>query len=231
MGTILIKNYIFDMLIFYYHTSCSLSRQIKVLLNFISVEYKICEEQYWEKEHFIPGNLFLPVIIESKIGNLEGHYSIIEYLLEKYPNLHLFPKNNIQLYDMRKLLYEINDVMNRQVCLVMVYEKFLRMFRKEGTPDIKILNLARKKLSYHIFYFSHLIKKRNFLLNDRVSVVDIALAAQISVIDYFGEINWCKYSDLSHWYRIVKSFSEFNVLFKERIAMFTPPKHYDSLDF
>ena len=40
------------------HTSCAISRQVKVLLGLANMEHKVENYNYWEKDGFVPGNVF-----------------------------------------------------------------------------------------------------------------------------------------------------------------------------
>lgn len=219
------------MYILIYHNSCALSRQIKALLNFLELEYKIVVEEYWNKNLYKAYNVFLPTLTDPKLGEIKGHAAILEYLFYQFNFFYLFPTNIKDKCEMRSLIYTINEQMNRSVSIVLIYEKLIKLLKKGGPPDISHLKEARKSLSWYIDYFSTLIEQKNFLLYDKISIVDIALASQIALLDYFGEIAWCRYPKLTDWYRVIKSLPPFNVILKEKISTFIPPVHYASLDF
>ena len=56
-------------------------------------------------------------------------------------------------------------------------------------------------------------------------------AAQISVADYLGGIDWKGHEQTARWYRGLKSRPSFRPLLSERMEMVTPPSHYDNVDF
>ena len=219
-----------------YHTSCANSRYIRILLDFTKTKYKLHVNEYWTHSLYKYGIQIIPSITIDSIL-LEGYYPLIEHIIGSKKNFHLLPndtdsKKNLQsLANIRKMLYLLNEIVHSKVTSVIVYEKFIRLLKNEGSPDLKALKSARKKLSFYIDMFSKMILERGFLFYDKISLVDIALAAQISILDYFGEISWIKYTHLAEWYRIIKSLPEFNKMLSEKIGSFIPPKHYKSLDF
>lgn len=219
------------MYILAYSSSCPLSRQIKTLLNFLGSEYQVIVKEYWNQDSYKAYNIFLPSLIGSQVGEIKNHWAILEYLSYQFNSFYLFPSGIKDTCEMRNLLYTINDVMNRSICVVLIYEKLIKLLKKGGPPDISRLKEARKELRSFLNYFDKLIEQKNFILYDKISIVDIALASQIAILDYFGEIAWCRYPKLTDWYRVIKSLPPFNMLLKEKIGTFMPPKHYASLDF
>ena len=60
---------------------------------------------------------------------------------------------------------------------------------------------------------------------------DLAAAAQISVTDYLGGIDWKGHDQTARWYRGFKSRPSFRPLLSERMELISPPAHYDNVDF
>jgi glutathione S-transferase len=69
-----------------------------------------------------------------------------------------------------------------------------------------------------------------YIVFDKISLIDIAAAAQISVMDYLGEINWDKWHSLKYWYALVKSRPSFQLIIKDNIPGLVPPQDYRLLD-
>ena len=51
-------------------------------------------------------------------------------------------------------------------------------------------------------------------------------AAQISVADYLGGIDWSLHEQASSWYSVFKSRPSFRPLLTERMDVIQPPAHY-----
>ena len=60
----------------------------------------------------------------------------------------------------------------------------------------------------------------------RLSYADLAAAAQISVADYLGGIDWAGHEQTRGWYSVFKSRPSFRPLLAERMEVIQPPSHY-----
>ena len=63
-----------------------------------------------------------------------------------------------------------------------------------GAPDLGNMRLGREALRAHLAYMDELLNQRDGLAGRRLSLADLAAAAHISVIDYFGDIPWRDYA-------------------------------------
>ncbi|MFK5126654.1 glutathione S-transferase family protein, partial [Klebsiella pneumoniae] len=64
-----------------------------------------------------------------------------------------------------------------------------------------------------------------------MGLADLAAAAQISVADYLGGIDWRGHEETARWYRGFKSRPSFRPILAERMETIAPPAHYDDVDF
>lgn len=80
-------------------------------------------------------------------------------------------------------------------------------------------------------YLDWLCETRKFLAGDVFSLADISAAAQLSVIDYLGDIPWEGYKNAKIWYSKIKSRPSFKEILKDNIKGILPSKHYNNLDF
>ena len=69
------------------------------------------------------------------------------------------------------------------------------------------------------------------LAGSTMTMADLAAAAQISVADYLGGIDWNGHEQTKAWYAMFKSRPSFRPLLSERMEVITPPKHYEQVDF
>ena len=83
----------------------------------------------------------------------------------------------------------------------------------------------------HLDFLSSLLAKNTYIVSERISCADIVAACHISTVDYFGEINWEKWGVIKEWYAVIKSRPSFQPILQDRMAGFTPPEEYSSLDF
>lgn len=219
------------MYLFYYHTSCVFSRQIFILLQILDVKFSLVVSEYWCKNKDSKSYRKVPMLISKDIGVIDGVYPIFEYLLYLYPKNYLFPSDIKDLCELRRLMHFINYVFYYDVSNNFINQKLISIYYSSGPPKIDLLKKASNNLSYHLRYIMNLLKDRNFLLYDKISIIDIVLACHISVIDYLGEINWHKYPILKNWYQIIKSIPQFRKILSEKVALFSPPSYYDQVDF
>ena len=61
-------------------------------------------------------------------------------------------------------------------------------------------------------------------------LADLAAAAQISVEDYLGGIDWTGHEQSRGWYSVFKSRPSFRPLLTERMEVIQPPVHYAQVD-
>ena len=74
-------------------------------------------------------------------------------------------------------------------------------------------------------------EERGFLAGRDLSLADLAVGAQLSALDYFGEIPWTDYKEVADWYMRLKSRPSFRALLFDRIPGQPPVMHYAELDF
>jgi len=75
-----------------------------------------------------------------------------------------------------------------------------------------------------------LIDNRPWLAGSTMSMADLAAAAQISVADYLGGIDWTGHEQTRGWYSVFKSRPSFRPLLTERMEVIQPPPHYALVD-
>jgi glutathione S-transferase len=60
---------------------------------------------------------------------------------------------------------------------------------------------------------------------DEISFADVAAAAQLSTVDYFGEAPWEQYPAAKTWYSLMKSRRCFRSILADRVPSRPPPLH------
>ena len=64
-----------------------------------------------------------------------------------------------------------------------------------------------------------------------MAMADIAAAAQISCVDYVGDVPWEDFPEAKTWYARVKSRPSLRPILADHIPGIPPPKHYANPDF
>ena len=77
------------------------------------------------------------------------------------------------------------------------------------------LREAMKLANGHLDYVDYLIDHRAWLAGSTMSMADLAAAAQISVADYLGGIDWTGHEQTKAWYAMFKSRPSFRPLLSE----------------
>ena len=98
------------------------------------------------------------------------------------------------------------------------------------SPDSKMLREAMKLAHEHLYYIDYLIDQRPWLAGATISLADLAAAAQISVADYLGGLDWSGHDQARSWYAVIKSRPSFRPLLAEKMDGIQPPTHYGDVD-
>ena len=159
---------------------------------------------------------------------------ITEYLEEKYSQSNSLIGQKIEeKAEARRIQYWFDEKFFTDVSKYLIYEKYFKRFlnKNNASPESHILNIASDNLVTHLNYIEFLTEGRQYLAADRITIADFAAAAHISVLDYFGYINWRNYPMVKAWYSLVKSHQSFSAILRDRIANINPPEYYNKLDF
>ena len=80
-------------------------------------------------------------------------------------------------------------------------------------------------------YIGWLFDRRRWLAGTRLTLADLAAAAQLSCLDYLGDVPWARYPSAKDWFMKVKSRPSFRPLLMESFVGIIPSRHYRMLDF
>ncbi|MCH7630565.1 MAG: glutathione S-transferase family protein [Proteobacteria bacterium] len=208
-------------------------RLVRLVCEEKGLDYQLKAEKTWERrEAFLKMNPAgeVPVLVNGK-AVIAGHMAILEYLEEMAPEPSLFPNDMVARAGARRLLEWFLFKFQREVTNPLLTERVLKKYLKMGGPDAAKIRAGQTNLGHHLSYLEHLAGKRNYLNGADFSIADLAAAAQISTIDYLGEINWPDYPHVREWYAKVKCRRSFRPLLKDYLAGLKPPGHYTALDF
>lgn len=229
------------MLTLFQHPLCPLSRYVRLILNEYGIDARLVEERFWERrEEFLLLNPAgtIPVLVADGQPPVPGAAIIAEYLEETHPGLgaeHLLPDKPGDRAEVRRLASWFNDKFHEEVSGPLVTERVFkrRMTREQGggPPDTEALRAARHNIRYHLSYIGWLVRTRDWLAGERLTLADLAAAAHLSSADYLGEVPWNEDEAAKHWYARVKSRPSFRPLLAETLAGLPPSKTYADLDF
>lgn len=223
------------MLTIYHYPICPFSRFIRVLCNELDIEYRLEKVDFWRKSNelsFLTHAADLPIIVDATGHVLSCIYAMVEHLLELHKNAYIVPHSIDGKYEMRRVMYLCCNKLYQDVTKPILQERFLNLVTGGGSPRSDILRIAHANFNYHVNYFNNLLNMHGgYIAGDKLSTADLALASQISVIDYFGDINWDSQPLFKEWYCLIKSRPSFRSIRNDILPSIKPHVHYSSLDF
>jgi len=219
----------------YHHQLCPLSRQIRILLKEFNIEFNLIREDYWQcRPEFLlisPSSTTPVLTLDSNKCALIGNYPIIEYMNETYENFYFMPLSPIERGEVRKYISWFNDKFYREVSKILLDEKMIRLLMRTGEPRTAFIRAAKANLTQHFRFLNQALENNSYIISEKITCADIAAAAHISVVDYFGEVNWDSWTLIKQWYAVIKSRPSFQPILQDRVPGFNPPKDYSNLDF
>lgn len=223
------------MLKLYHYPLCAKSRLVRVILKEFNINFELKKIEPWGDQKNIKGinpSGLLPILLLPTSSKICEIYPLIEYLIEIEPNSHFTPQGIEDKAEMRRLINWCFLKFDQDVSSYFLSEKLYKiMDSSKGAPRTDFLRAARINFSYHIDYFISLISARSNLVYDQLTIADIALACQLSVLDYLNEVDWDNNGALKEWYMPIKSRPAFRDILSDKVPIVKPPAHYHELDF
>ena len=185
------------MLTLFHHPLCPHSRYVRLILGEYGIAARLVEERFWERrEEFLLLNpaAELPVLVTEGEPPVPGASIVAEYIEETHRGENdedrLLPLQPGRRVEVRRLASWFNDKFHAEVSGPLVTERaFKRHMTQEqggGPPDTDVLRAARHNIRYHLSYIGWLVRTRDWLAGDRLSLADLAAAAHLSAADYLG---------------------------------------------
>jgi glutathione S-transferase len=214
---------------------CPFSRKVRILLGEKGVGYELVRESPWNRrDEFLDMNPSgqTPVVTEPARGILLiDSMAICEYFEETVDKAAMISGTAVNRAEIRRLVAWFDTQFYADVTAPLLHERMEKRLVHRVTPDSKVLREAMKAAVRHLDYTDYLLDHRNWLGGATMSLADLAAAAQISITDYLGGIDWKDHEQTARWYRGFKSRPSFRPLLAERMETIGPPPHYDDLDF
>jgi glutathione S-transferase len=178
------------------------------------------------------GELPVLTIAEDKERHIIADaQAISEYLDETSAAESMLGKDPYMRAEVRRLIGWFEGKFFNEVTGPLVAEKAMKRLKGAGEPDSMKIRAACHNIHGHLDYIAWLTERRNWLAGDAISLADLSAGAQLSVVDYLGDVPWDQHVLAKEWYARLKSRPSFRGLLGDRVAGFLPPKHYADLDF
>ena len=210
------------------------SRKIRILLAEKGLEFALTVEKIWERRpSFLQLNPAgeVPVLLEADGTSIAGAGVIAEYLEEAYPEPSLLGRTPIDRAETRRLVNWFEVKFRREVTANLVDEKLMKRFLGQGGPNASAIRAGLANVHYHLDYIAWLSERRRWLAGDSISLADITAAAELSAVDYLGDVPWDEHAGAKQWYARLKSRPSVRPLLADHVPGVPPAKHYADLDF
>ena len=210
------------------------SREIRLMLKEKRLEVDLQVERPWERrEAFLAMNPAgeTPVMVEESGLVVCGAYPIVEYLEETLGDISLLGGRASERAEVRRLVAWFDQKFEREVTQNLLYEKIFKRYAAASGPDSSAIRAGKANIRTHLGYISWLTDRRNWLAGEALSLADLAAAAQLSAIDYIGDVPWDEFPTAKEWYVRIKSRPSFRPLLADHLPGAPPQPHYADLDF
>ena len=226
----------------FHYPSCPHSRFVRLALGEAGLDFRLVEEKPWARRRDyleINPSGETPTLLERFGLAIPGAATIAEYLDETYGEAmgerRLWPSLPAERVEARRLADWFGRKFHEEVARPLVHEKIYKRYMTSeeggGGPDMAPVRAARYNVKAHLRYVGALARSRRWLAGERMSYADLAAAAQLSTVDYLGEVPWAESAAAKDWYARVKSRPSFRPLLTETSPGIPAPAHYADLDF
>lgn len=212
---------------------CPFSRKVRVAFLEKELLAELVAVDPWQQPDQV---VALNPAAEVPVLEDEGHiiadsWAICEYLEETRPEPRLLGRSPHERAEVRRLVAWFDVKFVREVTDLIWGEKLLKRVRDHDTPNSTAVRAGLANIHAHLDYIGFLFECRNWLGGEQLSLADITAAAQISVLDYLGDVPWDRHPEAKLWYARIKSRPSFRPLLQDRLIGLKPASHYDDLDF
>lgn len=214
---------------------CPFSRKVRLHLSEKGVGFDLVRENPWDmRDEFVRMN---PAARTPVIRNEERDITIIdsraicEYFEETVEKNPMINGTAATRAEIRRLVALFDENFFGDVIAPLMHERMRKRLVLRQSPDSRVLREAMKLAHEHLYYIDYLIDTRPWLAGATMSLADLAAAAQISVADYLGGLDWSGHEQAKSWYSVFKSRPSFRPLLAERMDVIQAPSHYADVNW
>ncbi|MEM7023925.1 MAG: glutathione S-transferase family protein [Pseudomonadota bacterium] len=212
---------------------CPFSRKVRIAMREKEVEAEFTPIEPWRcDDSLLALNPAGEVpVLEDGDQVVADSAVICDYLEETRPESSLIGKTVAERAETRRLVAWFEGKFVRDVTDLVWREKLIKRIKLGETPESHAVRAGLTNLHLHLEYVSYLFDRRNWLAGEELTLADIAAAAQLSVLDYMGDVPWDRHPGAKLWYSRIKSRPSFRPLLADRMPALRPADHYADLDF
>ncbi|MEL6529886.1 MAG: glutathione S-transferase family protein [Pseudomonadota bacterium] len=213
---------------------CPFSRKIRLLMGEKNIAYELVREDPWAASDMFfnlnPAGRTPVLVDKDRDIVIADSRAIGEYFEETVDRSPMINGTATGRAEIRRLTALFDENFYADVTAPLLSERMKKRIVLRQPPDSKALREAMKMAHGHLDYMDWLIDNRPWLAGSTMSMADLAAAAQISVADYLGGIDWTGHEQTRGWYAVFKSRPSFRPLLTERMDVIKPPAHYALVD-
>ena len=214
----------------YYFKLCPFSRKVRLALSEKGVGFELRQETPWDASdefyRYNPAGRTPVLRLDEKNLTLIDSQAICEYFEETVDKSPLILGTAIGRAEIRRLTALFDESFFADVTHPLLHEKMKKRTVLRQPPDSTALRKAMRMAHEHLEYVDWLIGNNRWLAGAQLSLADFAAAAQISVADYLGGIDWAGHEEAHGWYRVMKSRPSFRPLLTEKMEGIPVPTGY-----
>jgi glutathione S-transferase len=170
-------------------------------------------------------------VLENGMQTLCDSNAIIEWLDETIERPPLVGAGATERAEARRLGHWFAQRFYSEVTAPLLAERLYKRLVSREMPDGIAIRNANRAAELHLQYVDDLLDENRWLAGPTFGLADLHAAAQISVADYLGGIDWRGHGQAKIWYSALKSRPSFRALLADRMEGIRPPPDYDKLDF
>jgi len=175
----------------------------------------------------------LPIFVDLDGSRAQGLWAIVDHLEGNYPEHPMAPEEGAQRAESLRLLdWAMGPFLDSVTCRI-VYEKASQRFTgapSRHAPEMETVRAGREALHAALRTLGQSAEHNGYLASRDCSLGDLAIAAHLSALDYFGEVPWAEHPPIAEWYMRMKSRPSFRSLLADRVPGQPPVAHYADLD-
>ncbi|MBN9554161.1 MAG: glutathione S-transferase family protein [Alphaproteobacteria bacterium] len=176
----------------------------------------------------------MPVFIDQDGTRIEGIWALVDHLETHFPDHPLAPEDAGERRASLRWLDWALGPFHEQVTQRILYEKAAQRFTGapgRRAPDMNVIRAGRDELKLALAAIGRALEAGGNLSGRAPALGDLAVAAQLSGLDYFGEVPWGDFPAANEWYVRMKSRPSFRSILADRVPGQPPAAHYAELDF
>ena len=179
----------------------------------------------------------MPVFVDMDGTRAEGVWAILDHLEHHYPDYPLAPADDAARRVCLRWVDWAMGPFHELVTQRIVYEKAAPRYTGAGfsrAPDMNVIRAGRAELKTALTAVGTAAETNGNLAcrDTHAGYGDLAMAAHLSALDYFGEVPWTDFPAAAEWYVRMKSRPAFRSLLTGPCSRPAAGLlHYAELDF